>query len=29
MRKAVDKLTWHEYNKDMPIKLGELMEVFL
>ncbi len=23
MRKTVDKLTWHEYNKDMPIKLGK------
>ena len=29
MRKVIDKLTWHEYNKDIPIKLGISMEVFL
>ena len=23
MRKTVDKLTWHEYNKTMPTKLGK------
>ena len=23
MRKTVDKLTWHEYNKAMPTKLGK------